>query len=123
MKFLANSHKLSVYDSSRIPGEIIDLMVVNTKTLKDNPSFGKALVGAWYETMALMQRDDAAGKAAREVMAKASGTDLAGFDGQLATTKMFYFSKDAVGFTESEALPWQERALGPVGIGHGMSIP
>ena len=55
-----------VFDSSQIPGEIIDLMVVNTATLKDNPALGKALVGAWYETMALMAADDAAGKAARD---------------------------------------------------------
>ena len=34
-----------VFDSSQIPGEIIDLMVVNTETLKGNPDFGKALVG------------------------------------------------------------------------------
>ena len=40
-----------VFDSSKIPGEILDLMVVNTKTLKDNPKLGKALVGAWYETL------------------------------------------------------------------------
>ena len=29
-------------------------MAVNTETLKDNPDFGKALAGAWYETMAIM---------------------------------------------------------------------
>ncbi len=34
-----------VFDSSKIPGEILDLMVVNTQTLKDNPKLGKALVG------------------------------------------------------------------------------
>ena len=43
-----------VFDSTRIPGEIIDMMVVNTETLKDNPALGKALVGAWYEVMGLM---------------------------------------------------------------------
>lgn len=117
---LAMPEAHNVFDSSRIPGEIIDLMVVSTKTLKDNPSFGKALVGAWYETMALMQRDDAAGKAAREVMAKASGTDLAGFDGQLATTKMFYFPKDAVGFTESEALVGTMKKIVAFSFTHGL---
>ena len=40
-----------VFDSSKIPGEIIDLLVVNTETLKENPKLGKALVGAWYEIM------------------------------------------------------------------------
>ncbi|MEI8633405.1 putative urea ABC transporter substrate-binding protein [Vibrio sp. PP-XX7] len=43
-----------VFDSSEIPGEIIDLLVVNTKTLKDNPKLGKALTGAWYEMMSIM---------------------------------------------------------------------
>ena len=40
-----------VFNSSQIPGEIIDIMMVNTETLKDNPDFGKALVAAWYDAM------------------------------------------------------------------------
>ncbi len=94
-----------VFDSSGIPGEIIDIMMVNTETLKDNPDFGKALVGAWYELMALMSSDSAEGKAARTAMAEASGTDLAGYDAQLATTKMFYTPAEAVAFTQSAELP------------------
>ncbi len=62
-----------VFDSSKIPGEIEDLMVVNTATLKDNPDLGKALVGIWYETMALMKDPGEKGKAAREAMAQALG--------------------------------------------------
>lgn len=84
-----------VFDSSQIPGEIIDLMVANTDVLKDNPKFGMALVGIWYETLAALASD----KAAKEHMAKASGTDIAGFDEQLATTKLFSTPKDAVAFT------------------------
>jgi NitT/TauT family transport system substrate-binding protein len=34
-------------------------------------------------------------------MAKLSGTDLAGFEAQLKTTRMFYTPKDAVAFTVS----------------------
>jgi NitT/TauT family transport system substrate-binding protein len=93
-----------VFNSSQIPGEIIDMTVVNSKTLKDNPKFAKALVGAWYETMALMSKDDAAGKAARAEMGKASGTDLKGYESQLATTRMFYSPADAVKFTLSPKL-------------------
>src|SRR5271163_2304217 len=47
-----------VFDSSKIPGEIMDIMVVNTATLAANPKLGKALVGAWYETVAVMLRND-----------------------------------------------------------------
>lgn len=84
-----------VFDSSQIPGEIIDLLVANTEVVKDNPKFGKALAGIWYDTMAGLEKDPAA----KEAMAKASGTDVKGFDEQLATTKMFAAPKDAVAFT------------------------
>ena len=94
-----------VFDSASIPGEIIDVMMVNTQTLKDNPSFGKALTGAWYEVMSLMTSGSDEGKAALEAMAAASGTDLAGYEAQLATTRMFYTPAEAVAFTEDAALP------------------
>ena len=93
-----------VFDSSKIPGEIQDLMVVNTETLKDNPDLGKALVGIWYETIALMKDTGDKGKAAREEMAKLSGTDLAGFEAQLKTTRMFYTPKETVAFLSSSDL-------------------
>lgn len=93
-----------VFDSGKIPGEIIDLMVVNTATLAANPKLGEALVGAWYETIALMQRNDAAAKSARTAMAKASGTDLAGFESQLSTTHLFATPADAYGFMTGEAI-------------------
>lgn len=89
-----------VFDSSQIPGEIIDLMVANTAVLKDNPDFGKALVGIWYDTMVALGKEPAA----KEAMAKASGTDVKGFDEQLATTKLFTTPADAVAFTSSEDL-------------------
>jgi len=93
-----------VFDSSQTPGEIIDIMMVNTETLAANPDFGKALVGAWYEMMSIMSKDDAAGKAARTAMAEASGTDLAGYDAQLASTEMFYTPAEGVAFTADPSL-------------------
>ncbi len=87
-----------VFDSSQIPGEIIDLAVANSAVLKDNPNFGKALAGIWYETMALMSAKDAAGTAARTAMGKASGSDLAGYEAQLANTRMFFKSDEALAF-------------------------
>ena len=32
-----------IYDSSSIPGEVLDLLVVNTATLEANPDFARAL--------------------------------------------------------------------------------
>lgn len=91
-----------VFSSSQIPGEIIDLMVVNSQTLKDNPALGKALTGAWFEIMAMMKAGD---KAALESMARASGTDLAGYQAQIKTTHLFYSPDDAVRFMTSADLP------------------
>lgn len=109
-----------VFDSSQIPGEIIDLMVVNSATLKDNPAFGKALTGAWYEIMATMAADTPEGKAAREHMAKASGTDLAGFEAQLAATRMFYSAKDAVAFASSAQLQDTMTRVAEFSFAHGL---
>ncbi len=94
-----------VFNSSQIPGEIIDIMMVNTDVLAANPDFGKALVGAWYEAMAIMSSDTPEGIAAREAMAAASGTDLAGYEAQLASTAMFYAPAEAVDFANSAQLP------------------
>ncbi|MEM7445977.1 MAG: putative urea ABC transporter substrate-binding protein [Pseudomonadota bacterium] len=103
---ILESHGASViYDSADIPGEIIDMMVVNTEVLAANPDFGRALVGAWYEAMSIMSSDTPEGTEAREWMAAASGTDLAGYDAQLSTTEMFYEPAEAVSFVASPELP------------------
>jgi NitT/TauT family transport system substrate-binding protein len=75
-------------------------MVANTAVLKDNPKFGKALAGIWYETLAKLKTDPAT----KEAMAKASATDAKGFDDMLNTTQMFYEPKDAVAFATSPDL-------------------
>ena len=92
---LADPHAHEVFDSSKIPGEIMDLAIVNTRTLHDNPNFARALVGIWYETLHVMQTDPKA----RAEMGEASGTDQAGFERQLATTRLFTTPADAIGFT------------------------
>ncbi|MGV8835805.1 putative urea ABC transporter substrate-binding protein, partial [Cellvibrio sp.] len=64
-EILAQPNSTKVFDSSQIPGEIMDLMIVNTETLKKNPALGKALVGAWYEIMGVMSGTDKAATAAK----------------------------------------------------------
>ena len=87
-----------VFDSSKIPGEVQDLMVIR----RDAPMAVKcAMVGAWYETMAVMtgkskQTDDAI-----ELMAKFAGGTVAEFKAQLKTTFMYYNPKDAMTFASS----------------------
>ena len=109
-----------VFDSSKTPGEILDLMVVNSAVLKANPKLGKALVGAWYETMALMLAKDAKATAALESMAKASGTDLAGFKGQLATTFLYSTPAAALAAAKSPDLVKKMDLVRKFSFDHGL---
>ena len=79
-------------------------MVVNTETLADNPDFGKALVGAWYETMAVMSGKSKESKEAIAYMAKFAGGTEAEFRAQLRTTAMFYQPEKAAEFARSDKL-------------------
>lgn len=96
VKSKPGSHLL--FDSSQIPGEILDALLVDTATLKANPNLGKALAGIWYETVSLMLRQDAEGKAARAAMAKLSGTTPESFESQLKTTAVYPTAKDALAY-------------------------
>ncbi|MDE8557746.1 putative urea ABC transporter substrate-binding protein [Pantoea vagans] len=94
-------HTSEVFSSSAVPGELIDMMVVNTDTLKDNPALGKALTGAWFEMMAKMQAGDTL---ALSAMAADSGTDLAGYKAQLKTTHLFRTPAETQTFVSSPDL-------------------
>ena len=115
---MPNSTK--VFDSSMIPGEIIDLLVINTETLAANPDLGKALVGAWYEIMGLMSGSDDAATSAKTYMAEASGTDLAGYEAQLASTEMFYTPAQALELTNSDALVSTMENVAEFSFKHGL---
>ena len=111
----------TVCTSSEIPGEIIDMVVVGEE-VTDNERM--ALVGAWYETMALMANKDVA--VLDELATQAGGSQVDYVD-QLATTKMFYNANDAVAFTENDQLKQTMRFVVDfsfkVGIYDGVSDP
>ncbi len=109
-----------VFDSSQIPGEILDLMVVKTDRLKAHPELGKALTGAWYEIMGVMSGSDAKATEARTLMAKAAGTDLADYDSQLKATYMFYKPADAVALTNNPQLKNTMQQVAEFSYQHGL---
>lgn len=102
----------SLFNSSEIPGEILDLTVVRTDVLNRPDGFGRkfaqALAGAWYEMLAQMT-----GPGADKVLAavaEGSQDTLASYKEQLSTTKMFYTPQSASDFTLSPDLK-QKMAL------------
>lgn len=101
-EILASADAHAVFDSSMTPGEILDLTLVRTEVLEANPDLGRALVGAWYETIALMTGPGRSEEVLAH-MAAASGTELAGYQSQLETTRLFESPVVAVDFVNSAA--------------------
>jgi NitT/TauT family transport system substrate-binding protein len=93
----------SIFDSSKIPGEILDLLVVRTELLNtpNGQKFAKAITGAWYETI----QQVAAGQAnAIKYSAAASGDSVDSYKEQLKTTALFSAPAAAVSFTNGPDL-------------------
>jgi len=109
-----------VFDSSKIPGEILDVLAINSATLKEHPEFAKALTGAWFETLAVMSKGDAKATEAKTIMAKLSGTDLAGYEAQLKTTKLFYTGKETLDFTSAPSLMTSNDMVRKFSFDHGL---
>jgi len=96
MMKVAGTTKL--FDSSGIPGEIMDVFIGKTDVLKDNPDFAKAVIGAWYEALGILKEGGAKAEEMRAVMTSAMGTDASGLQSQLDTTHFFYTPTEAAGF-------------------------
>lgn len=92
----------NIFNSSQIPGEILDLMLVNKKVLDANPALAKALSGAWFEVMGIMSLRNPKAENALNVMAKAGGSSVTEYKAQLKTTAMFYKANDAVDYMSGE---------------------
>jgi NitT/TauT family transport system substrate-binding protein len=112
-----------VFDSSKIPNEIQDLMTVSTATLKANPNLGKALVGAWYEVMGIMAKGDAQSKAAIAEMAKLSGTTTENYEAQLKTTFLYFKPSDAVAYEMGPDIGKHEDAVRQFSFSKGLFGP
>lgn len=99
MNIMKDEKTKLIFDSSKIPGEIMDLMVVKTNAPE---SLKKALVGAWFETMTIMSETYKNRTDAVNYMAKNAGSSVEDFEAQLKTTKMFYKAEDATKFVNSD---------------------
>jgi NitT/TauT family transport system substrate-binding protein len=104
MQILQTPGVTKIFDSSQIPGEILDLMVVNKKVLDANPNLARALNGAWFEVMGIMSTRGPKTDNALTDMAKAGGSSLTEYKAQLKTTAMFYKATDAVSYMAGEEI-------------------
>ncbi|MBN2605936.1 MAG: ABC transporter substrate-binding protein [Thiotrichales bacterium] len=109
-----------VFDSSDIYGEIVDVMAVKTKTLKNNPNLGKAIAGAWYEALSIMQnKQNPRHKEMMNFMSKELSTDAAGLENQLKTIDFFIPSK-AKSFVTAPGFANKLKEMTKFSFNHGL---
>jgi NitT/TauT family transport system substrate-binding protein len=91
----------TLFDSSKIPGEILDLLVVRSEVLNspNGKNFAKAITGAWYEMMSQMTSDKVLG-----AIAAVSEDTLPSYKEQLSTTHMMYKADEAAAMADSAGL-------------------
>ncbi len=113
----------SIFDSSQIPGEILDLMVVRTEVLNrpdgSGQKFAKALTGAWYETMQRLSGGPQQAEALKG-SAAASGDSVDSYKEQLKTTALFSTPKAATDFTTSPMLKQKMDLVRQFCFAHGL---
>jgi NitT/TauT family transport system substrate-binding protein len=93
-EILSQDHGVKeLFNSSQIPGEILDLLVVRTDVLNrpdgSGVRFAKAVTAAWYETMA--QLTGTGPDAAKAIAGSAAASDdsVTSYKDQLQTTYLF----------------------------------
>ena len=120
-QILADKHVHSIFDSSKIPGEILDLLVVRSEVLHRPDGagvrFAKAISGAWYETVQQL----AAGQSqAIQMSAAASGDSPESYREQLKTTSLFSTAKSASDFATSEDVKHKMDLVRQFCFSHGL---
>jgi len=98
----------ALFDSSKIPGEILDLLVVRSEVLNrpdgSGARFAKAVTGAWYETMGQITGTGPGAAQAISGSAAASDDSVASYKEQLKTTYLFSQPDAAVQFATGASL-------------------
>lgn len=115
-----NPEANKVFDSTQIPGEILDIMGVNSDTLAAHPELGMAVTGAWFEAMAIISGDDERAQEAKQMMAEAAGTDVAGLQLQLDATYLFYTPEEKIDYLTTPQLTETMQFVTEFSFTHGL---
>jgi NitT/TauT family transport system substrate-binding protein len=90
-----------VFDSSKIPGEIIDALIAKSGTPE---SVKRALVRSWYKASSIALSRSRRGKDAFSVMAEKVGASPGAYKAMMRTSKVFYTPAEALAFVNWPAL-------------------
>lgn len=99
-----------IFESSDIPEDIMESVIVDTQIIRSNPDLGKALVGIWFDTIRDLFSQDGTGIAARDAVANLSGLSRGMYDVLLEKTHFYrtpqemlppMTSRDAISATDT----------------------
>ena len=93
----------SVFDSSKIPGEILDGFAIRTDLLKADPRLAKAISAAWFEVMAILNGGGQKAEDLIATIAQAANVTVAEAKAQLATTFFYYTPRSMAEALKSKA--------------------
>lgn len=123
-EILRDKHVTSIFDSSKIPGEILDLLVVRSEVLRrpdgSGERFAKAVSGAWFETVAQLAGSGPAANQAISGSAAASGDTVESYREQLSTTFLFSTPRAAADFVRGESLKQKMELVRQFCFEHGL---
>jgi NitT/TauT family transport system substrate-binding protein len=113
-----------IFNSSEIPFEIMDLLVVRSEVLNrpdgSGQKFAKAINGAWFETMQNLTNAGPKQADALKISAGVSGDAVDSYKDQLKTTALFVTPKSAAEFTTSAVIKQKMDLVRQFCYAHGL---
>lgn len=108
-----------IFSSKDIPGEIIDLLVVNQRALQATPALGTVLTEAWYDAMRAIE-DPATRDEAIAIMAAAAHASVEEFRKMMAGTDLYTDRARGAAFLEADATKATMERIKKFSIDHGL---
>jgi NitT/TauT family transport system substrate-binding protein len=108
-----------IFSSKQIPGEIIDLLVVNGKALKEEPKLAGVLVEAWYDAMNMFN-DPKTRDEAIEIMAGGASVSADEFKKMLGGTDIYTDRARAGEFLEAASTKATMEKVRKFAMDHGL---
>jgi NitT/TauT family transport system substrate-binding protein len=108
-----------IYSSKDIPGEIIDLLVVNRKALAESPQLGTVLTEAWYDAMRAIE-DPATREESIAIMAAGARATVDEFKKMMDGTDLYTDRARAAAFLQADATKATMERIKKFSIDHGL---
>jgi NitT/TauT family transport system substrate-binding protein len=108
-----------IFSSKEIPGEIIDLLVVNNRALVEAPQLATVLTEAWYDAMRAIE-DPATREDSIAIMAAAAHASVEEFKKMMGGTDLYTDRARGAAFLEAATTKATMERIKAFSIAHGL---